>query len=164
MWVCLQRSSPSAAFPRDGLGRLWLEWEGCPVVRNVMAVGLPCSSGLRRARALSSWHGICRSIPKCISVQSAHRFGVFPASCSCVPCVAPCRHLLRVLNLSSQGKLGSSQCLLLLAGGWVSSGLPRIKSGTFRAGDSDNPCGVQGWWHSPHGGRVDVTIGDGRRT
>lgn len=65
-----------------------------------------------------------------------------------------------MLNLSSQGKLGSSQCLLLLAGGCLSSGLPRIKSGTFRAGDSHSPCCVQGWWHSLHGGRVDVRIRD----
>lgn len=42
MWVCLQRSSPSAAFSRDGLGRLWLKEGGCPVERGVVAVGLPC--------------------------------------------------------------------------------------------------------------------------
>lgn len=44
----------------------------------------------------------------------------------------------------------------------MSSGLPRIKSGTFRAGDSHSPCCVQGWWHSLHGGRVDVRIRDMR--
>lgn len=43
MWgFACRGAAPLAAFLRVGLGRLWLKWDGCPVERDVMAVGLPC--------------------------------------------------------------------------------------------------------------------------
>lgn len=69
----LAEEQPLRCLPRAGLCRLRLVWEGCPVAR-----GRPASSGLGRARALASWHSACRSILKCISVQSAPTFGLPP--------------------------------------------------------------------------------------
>lgn len=156
MGVCLQRSSPSCCLPQGWAGQV------------VAEVGwMPCGKGCDGCGAALpplGWEGL---VPCPVGLafagasQSASRCNL-PTDLGCflpAAAVSPVwlwRHLLRVLNLSSQGKLGSSQCLLLLAGGCVSSGLARIKSGAFRAGDSHRPCCVQGWWHSLYGSRVDV--------